>query len=52
MSKYLEMKVSNYFLNKNHKNGDIIIMTSMNYDYYYFYFCGVVQMTMIIDKKI
>jgi hypothetical protein len=36
---------------KNIKNGDLITMASMNYYYYYFQFCDVVQM-MIIDKQI
>jgi hypothetical protein len=36
--------------NLNIQNGDIIIMTSMSY-YYYFQVYGVVQM-MVIDKKI
>jgi hypothetical protein len=44
MSNYLKM-----ILFLNIKNGDYMIMTSLNY-YYYFQFCGVVQM-MIIDKK-
>jgi len=43
MPKYLKMKILFYFLKI--KNVDIIIMTSMNY--YYFQFCGVVQMMMI-----
>jgi len=51
MSKYLEMKIFNYFLKIiNNKNVDITIMTSMNYYYYYFQIYGVVQM-MIIGKR-